>query len=245
MSSVPLPPPRQVLSTVSLALRAHGASFVLGRCAEYAVSPITWLLVKSLRSGRRFTCAGEEYSYFYHPYNLTWTNERCVEVPIVRRHVLEHAGKRILEVGNVLSWYFAITHDVVDKYERGSRNVLNADVADLRTPVKYDLIVSISTLEHVGWDDTPRDPEKLFRAVRTLKTLLTDGGKMVLTFPVGYNPVLDAHLGKGAFGFSAVTYLRRTSKQNTWTSASWDEVKGARYGHPYRGANAIAIAIGR
>ena len=43
-------------------------------------------------------------------------------------------------------------HDVLDKYEKGN-NVINDDVVSFSTEVKYDLIVSVSTLEHVGWDE--------------------------------------------------------------------------------------------
>ena len=35
----------------------------------------------------------------------------------------------------------------------------------------FDLIVAISTLEHVGWDESPRDPAKAPRAVEVLRSL--------------------------------------------------------------------------
>jgi hypothetical protein len=112
-------------------------------------------------SRKTFIFNGKTYYYFVHKYNTTWKNERAVEVPIIWDIVREHyrQGKRVLEVGNVLSHYFRIFHDVLDKYEV-AEGVINQDVVDFKPAWKYDLIVSISTLEHVGWDEEPKEPEK-------------------------------------------------------------------------------------
>src|SRR5947209_18908667 len=90
---------------------------------------------KLFKSSRRFGLSGSSYSYFYARYNHTWANERAVEIPIIDKVVREYRGKRILEVGNVLSHYFLVQHDVVDNYERGAR-VINQDVGDLRPSTK-------------------------------------------------------------------------------------------------------------
>ena len=106
---------------------------------------------------------GLSHEYFYNSYNFTWCNERIVEVPIIMRFIEEAGNKRILEVGNVLSHYVAHDHDVVDKYERSSM-IINEDIAHFRSEKPYDLIVSISTLEHIGWDESDsRNPERLSR----------------------------------------------------------------------------------
>ena len=239
----PLPNLRELLSITHLAFRAHGFLFVVRRLAEYALSPVQWILLKIFRSHETFALFGKDYLYFHHPYNLTWTNERSVEIPVVQHCVRQHAGNKILEIGNVLSWYFTVHHDVVDKYERGARNVINVDIEAFHPQRKYDLIVSVSTLEHVGWDEVPRDPEKVLRVVRHLKTLLADGGQMVLTFPLGYNHALDRYLSDGALRFSNIVYLRRVSRRNFWVQADWEQVKHVRYDSPFRGANALAIAM--
>jgi hypothetical protein len=122
-------------------------------------------------------------------YNYTWRNERAVEIPILWEIVKNTKGN-ILEVGNVLSHYFPVKHDVIDKYEKAP-NVINLDVVDLDSSKKYNLIVSISTLEHVGWDEKPREPKKIVYALRKLKECLNPGGKIVLTLPLGYNKEVD------------------------------------------------------
>src|SRR6202034_3735504 len=107
------------------------------------------------------------YYYFYHRYNYTWKNERTIEIPIIWDIIRKNPNKEILEVGNVLSHYYQVHHTILDKYEKGD-NVINEDVIDFNPKKKYDLIVSISTLEHVGWDEEPRQPLKILTAVTNL-----------------------------------------------------------------------------
>ncbi len=67
---------------------------------------------------KTFEFQGNTYKYFYHWYNTTWNNERAVEIPIVCKIINENIEDNILEIGNVLSHYFNIEHDIVDKYEK-------------------------------------------------------------------------------------------------------------------------------
>jgi SAM-dependent methyltransferase len=103
----------------------------------------------------------------------------------------------------------------------------------------YDLIVSVLTLEHVGYDEDPREPEKPARAVRNLLGLLAPGGRMLATIPIGHHRALDDDLMGGAFG-GTVSYLRRV------TSLKWEQVEreqaNVMYGWPWPGANVVAIA---
>ena len=128
---------------------------------------------------RTFAFHGETYHYFYHKYNSTWESERAIEVPIIWKIVKENRERRILEIGNVLSHYFVFKHDIVDKYEK-AKGVINQDVIDFQPPKKYDLIVSISTLEHIGWDEKPRDCTKILRAIENLESLLDNKGRIVV-----------------------------------------------------------------
>jgi SAM-dependent methyltransferase len=197
---------------------------------------------KVFRSSSRFTFAGSDYPYFNHRFNWTWTNERAVEIPIILRCIEQSRGKRILEVGNVLSHYLPVAHDVVDKYEK-AEGVINQDIAGFKAEHPYDLIVSISTLEHVGWDEQPREAEKPIRALENLIGCLGQGGLLVATMPIGYNPELDRLLGEGRLSFSVVRHLKRVSRANDWAEAQWEEVRGVRYNKPFPAANAIAVGF--
>jgi cyclopropane fatty-acyl-phospholipid synthase-like methyltransferase len=86
----------------------------------------------------------------------------------------------------VTHWYYRHKHDVVDKLEKGC---INEDIARYKTWKKYDLIISVSTLEHVGFDcgEYP-NPNKIFVAIKNMKSMLKKDGLMFITIPVGYNP---------------------------------------------------------
>lgn len=195
-----------------------------------------------LRAGRRFTFHGQSYAYLHRWYNANWRNERAVEVPIVWRAVQAAAG-RVLEVGNVLRHYYPVQHNVVDKYERAA-GVLNIDLLDFRPAQLYDLIVSISTLEHIGWDETPREPGKLLRALDHVRALLSPGGQAILTAPLGYNPELDDLLRRDAIPWSALGCLRRTGRPGVWAEAAWAEVRGRPW-PAYGNAQAEFVIIGK
>jgi len=216
--------------------------------AESAVKRILRTWRRSLLSAyyRRFksasfTARGVEYQYFYHAYNQTYCNERAVEIPIVWSMVQRVPPERVLEVGNVLSHYFPTRHDVVDKYEHAPR-VQNVDVVDFRPTHPYDLIVSISTLEHVGFNEKPLEPGKPWRAIGNLRRSLSQQGRLVITLPMGANPHLDRMLQEGRIPLDDPLCLRRISADNRWREASWEEIRHARYRHPYHNANGLLVA---
>jgi hypothetical protein len=189
-----------------------------------------------------FDFAGERYRYHSAAYNTTWRNERTVEVPIALRFLRRHGGGRTLEVGNVLGHYGEAGHDVLDKYERAP-GVANADVMDFEPSAGYRAIVAISTLEHVGFDEEPRDAGKAPRALERLTSWLLPGGALLVTLPLGYNAALDELLWSGDVCFDELRFMRRVSADNRWRESTAAEVRGSRYGAPYPWANAIAVGL--
>lgn len=191
---------------------------------------------------RGFTFAGAEYRYFVHPYNQTWRNERAVEVAIVLRALDEQPTARVLEIGNVLAHYGRRGHDVVDKYETAP-GVRSVDVVELDAEEPYDLVVTISTLEHVGLDEDVRDPAKPRRAVERMAAVLAPGGTLLVTVPLGYNESLDRDLRAGLLGFDELRFLKRVSASNRWSEVRAAEVEGISYGAPYPWANGLAVGF--
>lgn len=194
------------------------------------------------RPAATFTLNGEPLRYLRHWHATTFLNERTIELPIVVAELTRARPKRLLEIGNVLNYYLTYPHVVVDKYEV-SPGVLNEDVVEFRSAESFDVIVSISTIEHVGWDETPKDPDKTIRAVEHLRSLLSPTGRLVCTMPLGYNPHLDEHLVLGRLPFDEVRYLKRISPRNEWKEVKAEDVRGAAYGHPYMHANAVAVGF--
>lgn len=109
------------------------------------------------RVERTFDFNGMPFHYFAHRYNGAHLSERTIEVPIMRSFI---AGK-VLEVGNVLNHYFPFEHEVADKFEKAD-GVINCDIRDFRSESRYDRVLSISTLEHVGWDERPKESPEAF-----------------------------------------------------------------------------------
>ena len=181
-------------------LRAHareeGAGPVARRMAAWTASLLR-------PRGGEFQLGAERYPLLRRAYGLTWVTERAVEIPVAQRVLAEFEGGRVLEVGNVMSHYGPVSHEVVDKYERAA-GVRNADVLDLPLEPKYDLVLSISTLEHVGRDEEPRDPARAVAALEHLRRMVAPGGLLFATVPVGYNPELDRALAGGEYDLAAM-----------------------------------------
>lgn len=207
-----------------------------------AASPIKLILSHPLFRPKSFLFQGSNYDYFYHSYNCAWGNERAVEIPIVRRLIGECHECSILEVGNVLSHYWPCNHEVVDKYEVAS-GAMNQDVVDFFPDKQYDLIVSISTLEHVGWDESPREPYKPWRAIAHLVELLANGGTMIVTMPLGLNPEVDRRVSEDNLPFDRQYYLKRTAANNRWEEVGSAPVQGCGYNIAFGTATAVVIGI--
>ena len=186
--------------------------------------PMTWYYKRTWTATFRF--GGVTHRYFCHLYNATWRNERAVEMPIVLDYMKEYRsrhGGTVLEVGNVLSHYYKHYFTVLDKYEVGE-GIINEDAAAYTPSRKFNLILSISSLEHVGWDEDTPAPRKLLEAIDNLKeNCLTSGGKLLATMPVGYNPYLDDLLLKDKLPFESIRCMRRSShKSRKWKEVKWN-----------------------
>ncbi|HEX5410294.1 MAG TPA: hypothetical protein VFZ27_00370 [Terriglobia bacterium] len=203
---------------------------------------ICYWLVRLTRRPSRFTFRGQPYRYFWHRYNSTWRNERAIEIPIARSFLAGVSPDKVLEIGNVLSHYGPVSHEVVDKYEQ-TEGVRNEDVCDFRSDKKYDLILSISTLEHVGWDEEPKDETKVLRAIENLRGLLGPQGKLVITIPVGYNPPLDRLIEQGRIIFSSRAFLKRSPRRNEWREVGEPEVRPPWYDRQSNCAHELLVGV--
>jgi hypothetical protein len=234
--------PQPVPARVARAMRLRGARPVIGDLARWGTRLAVGMPRALARQPRgEFSFQGGRYPYLFHPHKWTWLTERAVEVPVVQAIVDRSAGQRVLEVGNVLSHYRRQSHLVVDKYERAP-GVLNRDVLDLGDLGRFDLIVAISTIEHVGWDEEPRDPGKAQLAIARLQAMLAPGGRLVVTLPVGYNASLDAALRDRSVTPARLNALRRQPDGPRWREAPSEEVWSAPYDFVLYCARAVLIA---
>ena len=190
---------------------------------------------------REFEYRGQRLQCVYENYNVTWSNERCVEIPIARWHLTQTDGP-VLEVGNVLGHYGPHSHTVIDKYETAP-NVINADITKWQTDRRFALIISISTFEHIGFDDDTdgNSGEKIQAAIVACRALLAPDGCLVITVPLGYNPALDELFANDTLAADEAYFLLHHGRRE-WREASHAEAPGTKYGHPFPYANGLWVA---
>jgi len=194
-----------------------------------------------------FQLETKKYQYFYNgKYNGTWQNERAVEIPIIINKVEEYKDKKdvkILEIGNVLSNYFSFPHDIIDKYER-SKNIINKDIINYYPKNKYDLIVSISTFEHIGIDEEKKEINKILLVINhIIKNCLNQNGELIFTVPSDYNPTLDMFIKDNKLNLNKILFLKRISYDNEWIQTDEKNYLNTKYNQPFPWANALAICF--
>jgi hypothetical protein len=150
-----------------------------------------------------------------HTESREWT-ERDVELPWAAA-ILERAQGRILEVGNATQRVCpAPEREIVCRWDiiGGILPVYRSDILDWQNG-PYDLILSVSTLEHVGHDDEEeQNPQKAQRAIEHCLGLLAPGGEMHFTVPCGYHEALQSYvLGRE---WSELHLLERFSRSGDW-----------------------------
>jgi len=218
-------------------VKRFGVSQIFMKPLRMFFSP---LIVPLLKKGK-FIFENKEYSIFYDTYNTTWANERAVEIPIIYE-MIKKCNKKVLEIGNVLSHYYTATWDILDKFEKGEK-IINKDIINFLPKRRYDLIVSISTFEHIGFDDDSSDKsyDRIMSAYENIKNnCLNKKGKIVMTIPIGYNPDIDKIIFDNEFKLDKQKFLKRVSKRE-WKEVKIEEAAKCRYGRPFPYANAVMI----
>jgi SAM-dependent methyltransferase len=240
-----------IISQVRTAYKYKGLFYLVStvpRCTKSffftTVPNFFWLSYYRLfKSSETFEFQGNSYHYLFHAYCPTWKNERAVIIPIAWDMVQKcrYEGKEILEIGNMLSYVFKVDHDIIDKYEVAD-GIINEDVADFNSSKRYDLIISIFTLQWVGRYESPPEPAKAMRTIENLKRHLAHGGKIVVIHGFGENPDMDKLIRKGTLRFDKCFYLQRVSGYK-WKETTWEDVKDKAYDRSIPTANGVVIGI--
>ncbi|MGN6387669.1 MAG: hypothetical protein ACTHMT_15680, partial [Verrucomicrobiota bacterium] len=132
-------------------------------------------------------------------------------------------------------------HDILAKFEKGP-SVINADILTFQPSKKYDLVLSISTFEHFGFDDEADEPSslKISRAVSSCRNFLSASGTLAITVPIGYNPELDLLLSDGSLSPNREIYLKKYGRLD-WKECGKAEALRAIYKSRFPYANAIGV----
>lgn len=221
-------------------LKKYGIRYTAAYAMHKLFSPFLHIFFNKLRKQEYFEYKGIRLPYFYHKYRSTWANERIVEIPVFRDIISKSSGKRVLEIGNVISHYDTVNHDIIDKYENDP-SIIREDILKFKPDSKYDIIISISTFEHVGWDEEIRVPSKIFPVMDSVKGLLSESGRLIFSIPIGYNPELDKFIFNKEIHLDSAYYMKRVSSSNHWIECTEEDAEKAKYGHPFFCANVLLI----
>lgn len=162
-----------------------------------AIRPYEWLRRGSRLGGIMFWISSATYntvrSVILGDRPPAFCNERIVEIPWALRKIRQHpTSARILELGNVLGpaltriGYRVQTVDSADSDEIVSGwTHIRMDVRSLEVQDRYDIALSISTIEHIGLGHygDPIDPQGDRKAVEHLADALRTGGLLYATVP--------------------------------------------------------------
>lgn len=228
---------RNSLDELRNSLRRYGVKLTVSKIIRYSI-PIFPLYLYHKLIDRSFLFEGHPLPYCVR-FNRFVNSERLVEIPIVLEKIRHNRINKCLEVGNTINNYYSFLHEVVDKYEM-RHSVINSDIVEFNPNKKYDIIFSISTVEHIGFDEREKKPGKATLAINKMLNLLADHGSLIITVPLGYNPEIDNFILNNPLNFR-ILFLERYSKLNRWRETTSDLALKKRYNSKFPNANSIAV----
>jgi len=170
-------------------------------------------------------------------YNNPDKNERAVELALAFYFCKK--TPEIVELGAVLPYYINATHSVYDLHDP-YKNCIRINLENLN---KYSLVdknvVSISTLEHVGFDNYAnqaiRQPTANWaNGIKIFEKIQQEAKSYLITLPIGYNSGLDEECKK----LPNAILLKRINEDNDWERTdSWSH----KYNNPFFAANGLCI----
>lgn len=135
-----------------------------------------------------FSFQGRNYHYFDHPHNQTRINERTVEIPIGLDFIDLVGASDLVEVGCVTPYYQKCDHEVIDLTDDHplSRKI---DATEFSFIGKN--VLSISTVEHVGFGDYGNQKKENNAAIFLCERIMRESKRYFVTWPLGFNKILD------------------------------------------------------
>ena len=140
--------------------------------------------------------------------------ERAVELPLAKEWIKDKTN--FIEIGAVTPYYPDIytEHDVIDPADE--HDLVNIKKSMFETDLKNKNILSISTIEHIGNNDYGLTQKET--AVEALNKITKESNSCFITFPLGYNELLDKYINEiydKNYPYEIIIYSR-SNKKNDW-----------------------------
>jgi hypothetical protein len=183
-----------------------------------------------------FKIYNTELEYFYHSYNSTKHNERCVEVSLAFDFLKRFKYESVIEIGAVVPYYcdniIHTVYDIVDPYEKCIRTDLT------KTNFSFDNlnVLSISTIEHIGNGDYGLEIDRN-AGIIFLKKIINESKNYLITFPWGYNKLFDNQILENKINF---TLVKRISEFE-WIHDITNNIDDILYNYPYSNGNSVIL----
>lgn len=207
------------------------------------------------KQNNQLTIEKENIFQIYNDYNISFFNERSIEIPfskhLIQNYSKEYKNPNILEVGNTLIHYendsAKFQRTILDKYETHPE-VINEDIKDYHPKKKFDIIFSISTLEHVGSDyEEIKEDKKFSESINHCLNLLNPNGVLIITLPIFYRSIVDKYIFNKERTFYKKYFFQRKNFRNDWViSSEKDTLKNQnklKYNLKYPLANALFVGV--
>jgi len=170
---------------------------------------------------------------FDHPTRNTLVNERCVELPLAFRYI-DFVNGDLIEIGAVTPYYCNYPHECIDPTDNRATKKEFAENLDYIGKN----VLSISTIEHIGRGDYHLEKE-LDLAYSILQKIYQDSKSCMITWPIGYNEVLDKITKENISRFNHFFIIKRGD-------VKWEVIEDVSgfdhlYGKPFRNANSIIV----
>lgn len=168
----------------------------------------------------------------WNGYNNPSGNERRVELPVAFWFMNEYK-ENLIEIGEVTPFYDDPKHKVYDLVNQHEKTILK-DGIDV--DYKDANVVSISTIEHVGFGDYGHAKVK-DKAWNLYKKISKESKNYLISFPVGYNRELEQTLTD----WNVKYIIMKRDANNNWTMAKGQLFTDFEYNDPYYAGNAVAF----
>jgi SAM-dependent methyltransferase len=194
-------------------------------------------------------------------------SEQIVESALILRHARPEE-RRVLDFGGYESvlplTLSALGHEVTVLDQRAypfkapRLKSVTADLfgADPLPPESFDLVISVSTIEHLGlgrYDDR-QTPEGDRLGVERLWRLVRPGGRLMATVPAGrpavqrgYRTYDEARIRAVFPPLDTLLWFKKDGRDGTWSAAEAGDIASLTYGEPLgeMPAEAVAFVIAR